>query len=140
MTSRLAFSYDRDVYALPGRIDDIRSQGCNELIRAKIAEPLTSVKVLLESLGLKSRRNRQTYIPDEVIAAVYGDNHSPDKIAAMTAVLKAVKRQRDISIEELSHETGLAFHEAANLCSIMEADGLISIDLLQRCSINTKNF
>lgn len=140
MTSRLAFSYDRDVYALPGRIDDIRSQGCNELIRAKIAEPLTSVKVLLESLGLKSRRNRHTYIPDEVIAAVYGDNHSPDKTAAMTAVLKAVKRQRDISIEELSNETGLAFHEAANLCSIMEADGLISIDLLQRCSINTKNF
>ena len=52
MTSRLAFSYNRDVYALPGRIDDIRSQGCNWLIRSKIAEPIISTDGLIESLGL----------------------------------------------------------------------------------------
>ena len=37
MTARLAFSYDRDVFALPGRVDDIRSQGCNRMILEKIA-------------------------------------------------------------------------------------------------------
>ena len=52
MTCRLAFSYDRDVYALPGRADDLRSQGCNHLIRARMAEPLTSEEDIIDSLGL----------------------------------------------------------------------------------------
>jgi DNA processing protein len=55
MTCRLAFSYNRDVYALPGRIEDTRSQGCNELIRQKIAEPISSIAALSESLGLSLR-------------------------------------------------------------------------------------
>ena len=54
MTCRLAFSYNREIYALPGRADDICSQGCNELIREKIAEPITSISSLTMSLGLNS--------------------------------------------------------------------------------------
>ena len=57
MTCRLAFSYNRDVYALPGRIDDLRSQGCNELIRQKIAEPITSTSALVESLSMKPAKD-----------------------------------------------------------------------------------
>jgi DNA processing protein len=37
ITARLARQYDRKVYAFPGRIDDERSRGCNELIREKTA-------------------------------------------------------------------------------------------------------
>ena len=37
ITARLAASYDRTVLALPGRIDDRRSAGCNHLIRSQIA-------------------------------------------------------------------------------------------------------
>lgn len=39
-TARLAFDRDIPVYAVPGRPDDIRSSGCNELIRNRMAEPL----------------------------------------------------------------------------------------------------
>ena len=53
MTCRLAFSYNRDIYALPGRADDLRSEGCNELIRKKIAEPITSLNSLIDGLGMK---------------------------------------------------------------------------------------
>lgn len=40
LTARLAFDYGRQVYAVPGRLDDIRSTGCNRLIREGIAEML----------------------------------------------------------------------------------------------------
>ena len=40
VTARLAFDWEIPVYAVPGRPDDIRSRGCNELIYDKVAEPL----------------------------------------------------------------------------------------------------
>ena len=52
MTCRLAYSYNRDVFALPGRIDDPCSAGCNELLRLKIAEPVTDPELFIDSLGL----------------------------------------------------------------------------------------
>lgn len=40
VTARLAFDWEIPVYSVPGRPDDIRSSGCNELIRNRMAEPL----------------------------------------------------------------------------------------------------
>lgn len=40
VTAKLAEAYDIPVFAVPGRPDDIRSRGCNELIYDKVAEPL----------------------------------------------------------------------------------------------------
>ncbi len=34
-TAEIAFGYNRDVFALPGRTTDIQSQGCNNLIKIK---------------------------------------------------------------------------------------------------------
>lgn len=44
--ARLAYDYGRDVYAVPGRIDDIRSAGCNELISLGIAKIITKSDLL----------------------------------------------------------------------------------------------
>lgn len=49
ITCRMAFSYDRAVYALPGRGDDCRSQGCNRLIGEGVAQ-------IIESPGDLARR------------------------------------------------------------------------------------
>lgn len=44
--ARLANDYGRDVYAVPGRIDDIRSAGCNQLIGNGIAKIITQNDLL----------------------------------------------------------------------------------------------
>lgn len=138
MTSHLAFSYNREVYALPGRVDDIRSQGCNELIRKKIAEPITSVPQLLDSLGMRQTGNRKHQSFNEMLRQRYGCSHTDDKIAAMERFLNAIKASRGITIEELAVSSGLPYQIAMNLCRTLEYDDIIAIDLLQRCSINTK--
>ena len=38
VTARLAYDFGRDVLAVPGRVDDIRSAGCNQLIKEGVAE------------------------------------------------------------------------------------------------------
>jgi DNA processing protein len=140
MTARLAFSYDRDVYALPGRADDIFSQGCNDLIRNKIAEPITSVSELIESLGMKEGKKEKKMSVRERVMNTYGRNMPLEKAEKICALLETIRKERGISIEELSHACGLPFHHAVNICGLLESDGLITIDLLQRCSINAKSF
>lgn len=134
MTSRLSFSYNRDVFALPGRIEDIRSQGCNHLIKNKIAEPIVTTEELIKMLGLKA--SRKSIKGDERILDIYyGANTPEDTISLMSKILLAVKEERGISLDELSVKCHLDYHQTAHLARLLETDGFISIDLLQRCHI-----
>jgi DNA processing protein len=137
MTARLAFSYGREVYALPGRVDDVRSQGCNRLIREKIAEPLTSTSELITSLGFEvSSRGRSKESDLEMLERTYASGASEDKISQMASILLAIRKNRGITVEEIADNTSLGYIRAAELVRILETDGFISIDLLQRCTIN----
>lgn len=136
-TARLAFSYSRDVFALPGRVDDIRSQGCNNLIKSKIAEPFTSIEELLENLGL-TLDAITTQEPDvQILTRTYKSKMSEDKIHQMSIIISTIKQKRGITIEELAEETGLGYVKTVELTSMLETDEFIKTDLLQRCCINT---
>lgn len=139
MTCRLAFSYGREVYALPGRVDDLRSQGCNLLIKDKIAEPITSERELIKSLGLKAASNRKHETDKQIIEKTYAGNIPQDKISQMASILLLIKAHRGITIEEISEKARLDYSRTAELARILEIDGFICIDLLQRCTINFRN-
>ena len=136
MTARLAFSYDRDVYALPGRVDDVRSQGCNSLIRSKIAEPLTSVPEFLDSLGMKSGSAGDSVSDMEMLSATYQGTGSADSLDQMAHLIKVIRQKRGITVEELAEVSSLGYARTVELTSRLETDGFIRTDLLQRCSIN----
>lgn len=55
-TATIAGDYHRDVFALPGRVGDISSMGCNNLIRQNKAALLTSADDLIEAMGWSDRR------------------------------------------------------------------------------------
>lgn len=59
-TATIAGDYHRDVFALPGRVGDISSMGCNELIRNNKASLLTCADDLIEAMGWASRRQQPT--------------------------------------------------------------------------------
>lgn len=50
-TVSFANDYNRDVFAVPGRVGDVVSQGCNELIRTNRAQLLTSASHIVEALN-----------------------------------------------------------------------------------------
>jgi DNA processing protein len=51
VTADIANSYNRDVFALPGRATDIYSKGCNNLIKNNRAELLTSASDIVKLLN-----------------------------------------------------------------------------------------
>lgn len=51
VTARTALGYNRDVLALPGRIGDVYSEGCNNLIARNVAAIVTDVDQAIDTLG-----------------------------------------------------------------------------------------
>ena len=139
-TSRLAFSYSRDVYALPGRADDVRSQGCNRLIREKIAEPLISIEDLIGSLGLEKRSGNRKISPLEILKQHFGKQCSSEQIEDMGKILYTIRNERGITTEEIALKTGMDYMKVSRITGFLEMEGLICIDLLQRCTLETKIF
>ena len=56
ITADIANSYNRDVFAVPGRVTDIYSKGCNQLIKSNKAAMITSVKDLEYILNWKTEK------------------------------------------------------------------------------------
>ena len=138
MTARLAASYGRDVYALPGRIDDPVSQGCNLLIRENVAEQIGDLGELISKLGLGKadmslkedfRMEVEAYYKDRVTGSDYED---------VVRVALAVKAHRGISVDELCAKLKWTYSHVSHLTTTLECDGFITVDLLQHCWPRTK--
>lgn len=140
MTCRLAFSYDRDVYALPGRIDDLRSQGCNHLIKNKVAEPITSMSELVNSLNLKNIPGRRKANEEETVKAAYAARLSKEMTANAVGIITLIKKERGISIEDIAIRTGSDYVGTSNIIAMLEMDGYVATDVLQRCFLMTEKF
>ena len=135
MTAKYACEYNRDVYALPGRADDVRSAGCNSLIRQQMAEIITTPEDLAARLGLGAPARGQggSWVtgPEgfrNALARKYGD------AAEAVTVGMAVYGQRDITPEELSARLEIPFARVLEHIGVLEADGFVTSDLLRRCS------
>lgn len=139
-TARLAFSYSRDVFALPGRADDIRSQGCNRLIREKLADPIISVEDLIMGLGLNMTVRKGKTSTSDILKLHFGAQCTHGQIEDMGTVINAIRAERGITIEEIALKTGMEYMKISQISRFLEMEGLICIDLLQRCTLETKIF
>lgn len=138
ITARFAASYDRDLMVLPGRADDLRSQGCNELLREKLAEPVTDTVHFLDVLGLGSPSRRRAAGFEEEVRARYGPVLQADELDDLLTVAGIIRRRRGITLDEICPEACMSYGQVARYTGMLESDGLICTDLLQRCSINVK--
>ena len=138
ITARFAASYDRDLMVLPGRADDPRSQGCNELLREKLAEPVTDTVHFLDVLGLGSPSRRRATGFEEEVRARYGPVLPAEELDDLLTVAGIIRRRRGITLDEICPEACMPYGQVARYVGMLESDGLICTDLLQRCSINVK--
>ncbi len=136
MTSRLAFDYGRIVFALPGRVDDPRSAGCNALIAEKIAEPLVSAEAVAEAAGLGAGYGWKKRDPLRLMRERLEGGLDAEGLHRAEIVLTAIRGSRDISVSELSSALGLGYSEVLRTVGLLESEGIVRMDLLQRCSIN----
>ena len=136
MTARLAASYDRDVFALPGRIDDPKSQGCNLLIRENIAQQIGDLGEFLDKLGFGNPGIRTKADFRAAVENQYREQFPDESLREIVAVAMAVKRHRGLTLDDLSAMLKWPYGKVARYTGLLECDGFISVDLLQKCCAN----
>ena len=138
-TARLAASYNRDVLVLPGRADDLRSAGCNRLIRDKVAEPVTDTDGLAAQLGLTpGRRPARRDLPVE-IRSLYTGTLPQEEVERLVLIGQVIRERRGICMQDLCRESGLTWPQTAAGTGRLAADGIIGTDLFGNCFIKPKN-
>ena len=75
----------------------------------------------------------------ERLQSLLGGKYDQAEVGTMHKLMQCIRTERGITVEDLSHKSGLGYRRTSELTALMEIEGLISIDILQRCSINYKN-
>lgn len=127
VTSRMAFSYSRDVLAVPGRITDRWSSGCNALIGQKVAEAVTSPEGVLSCLGWKKRGNAPSVSSEPELFP----SDSSVKRNIIVALSQGNPMDRDEIVEAAGADCQLVMRELTEL----EMEGRIYCDINGRYGI-----
>jgi DNA processing protein len=115
ITAHMASGYNREVAAFPGRVNDSRSTGCNELIRTNIAAMITKAEDLADMMnwnkdGKHKAVQKQLFI-----------NFTPEE----QKVVDLLQTKDSIHADELYHHTGLANSLLAATLLQLEMQGII---------------
>lgn len=114
VTASLAFEYGREVFAIPGRLFDQTSEGCNKLIAHQKASILDHPGTLLTTLGLVSSAQSQgTPLP------FAPDTETEDPI------LRELARGEELSLSDLAARIGEPVSTVSALLFSLELDGVV---------------
>ncbi len=111
ITADLALEQGKDIYAVPGRMTDSLSKGCNELIKNG-AGILLSPRMLLEELGIFGRKQEKN------------SKKSSIRLAEEENLLYSGLDLTPKATEAICSETGLALAEIAEILLSLQLKGL----------------
>ncbi len=115
ITANLANDYNRDVFAVPGRITDKYSQGCNLLIKTQRAHALTSAADLIYLLGWDVAAAPKP-VQKQLFVTLEGDEKTVYDFLAGNG-----KELLDI----IALECGFPIHKTSSLLLGMELKGVV---------------
>lgn len=115
VTADIAFSYNREVFAFPGRGNDLYSAGCNDLIRKNKAGLITSADDLIDALGW---RNQAFQEPKQV--ELHFDD-SPE----VQQILTLLQEHKELHVNQLSKAMHIPLQQLSLILFDLEMNGRI---------------
>lgn len=111
-----ANDYNRDVFAVPGRIDDPMSQGCNELIRTQRAQLLSDPLELIECLNWNKNKEKNKAIQPLLFVNLNAEEQIIYDYLCQT--------QRDV-IDLIALNCSLPIYKVSTILLQLELQGLV---------------
>lgn len=96
-----------------------------------MAEIINDRDILCRKLGLEPKASKNT-APRELLHRRYA-GLPKDNVEALCLIVEKVIENKGIDIEELAGLTGLDYSRVMACCSMLQKDGILQVDLLQRC-------
>lgn len=119
VTARIAADYHREVFAIPGRLGDKASEGCNRLIQTSKASMLLSADDIIETLGWHTveeiNRERSQGIQTSLFTS----------LSAEQRLVADALKDNDLQLNVISINTGIPISKVSSLLFEMEMLGII---------------
>lgn len=116
-TATFSNSYNREVFALPGKITDKYSQGCNHLIFQNKAGTISTISDLLDQLGLNETEEIAELFPKTKIPIPLTDYQHQ--------ILSIIRSMPNIGLDELAIKMELPTYKILPLLLELEISGYI---------------
>ncbi len=117
-TATFANDYNREVFALPGKITDIHSQGCNQLILQNKATAISTIKDLISMLGFNN--------PKEKIEELFPYSETAIQLTeSQDIVYQFIKQNPHISLDDLAQEITISSHKILPIILELELLGKV---------------
>lgn len=116
ITAELAYNYNRDLFAIPGKITDAKSSGCLKLIQQNKAVLLTNTEQLVEEMGWQQRK-KATKKQRELFIEL-----SPEE----KLIVDILKEKETVHIDELYLKTGLSSSSVAGAMLSLELQNIVA--------------
>ncbi|WBV59396.1 DNA-processing protein DprA [Chryseobacterium camelliae] len=117
-TATFANNYNRDVFALPGKITDKFSQGCNHLIFQNKAIAISTVKDLIDQIGFNSPKEKtEELFPHAEKSIQLSENQEP--------IYNLITYHPQISLDDLAEKTAQPTHKILTIILELELLGKV---------------
>ena len=120
ITADLADGYHRDCFAVPGRVTDTASIGCNRLIRDNKAALVQSAEEFVKTMGWAS-------IEPAAKAAGIQRNLFPELTDEEELVVRILTHQGDLHINALVVEADIPVNRMSTLLFELEMKGMVKV-------------
>lgn len=116
ITAELANGYNRDVFAIPGRISDQYSEGCNNLIKYLKASLITNGADVLRSMNWDSAEPTKKQSQTKLLVDLTDEQ---EKVVS-------VLREQNHTIDRLTVLSELPMNKVASILLELEFEGIVS--------------
>jgi DNA processing protein len=115
ITANLAYSYNRDVFAIPGKTTDSKSEGCNYLIQSNKAVLIRSGEDIIEQMNWEEKQKKQT-----IQKQLFVDLTADEKIIA-----QLLQAKEQMHIDEINLQSNINSSSVSAALLMMEMNGLV---------------
>ena len=118
ITAELANGYNKDVFALPGKVTDNKSAGCNFLIRNNKAMLLTDAEELIEVMGWEEKSEK---------SKVRSQKELFIELSREEKIIVDILKEKDlVHVDELNFKSGLSSSSMAVAILNLELQGVVA--------------
>jgi len=115
ITADIANTYNRDVFAIPGKVNDTYSMGCNYLIKKNKADMVESVKDIEYLLGWEKQDINQ-----KVQKTMFVDLKPEEKI-----LVELIQNEKSVRIDDLCIKSNLSMSRTSSILLNLEMAGIV---------------
>ncbi len=116
ITAEIANSYNRDVFAVPGKLTDVYSEGCNHLIKINKAVLIQSAEDILYIMGWETNKKPKKSAQRQLFIELTPDQQT---------IYDLMSLKTNTSIDELCINTGINVSKIAEVLLNFEMEGII---------------